>query len=326
MAAEDAKHQLITTALSVERLDTNLYRSKTLRIPTGARGVFGGQVISLALVAATESVAKKFALHSFHCYFLLSASDAIPLLFYVERLREGRTYSTCSVKAVQAGRVVFVLLASYKVPEPGARPFAQPMPAVPAPEACVNEEDYYLRLLAGNTLSPVQRAHVEVALGDRRRSPIDIKLAGIVPYERATAADGTVQRMFWMKAKSIPKLDVSFQKCIIAYLSDLRFLSVVIEASGLRGYNSIDQGQQKLGMSSSLDHAIWYYSDDFDTADWVLYVMEAVRAGAGRGVSFGRIYTRNGDLIAVVTQEGLIRPSKSTIPNKEADEVERARL
>lgn len=146
------------------------------------------------------------------CYFLLSASDAVPLLFYVEILRQGRTYATLSVKAVQNGRVVFTLLCSFKVPEPGAREFALPMPRVPPPEQCVNEEQYYERLLAGTTLSALQRQHVETTLGDRRRSPIDIALAGVLPYTRGVAPDGTVQRMFWMRAKAIPKLEVSFQK------------------------------------------------------------------------------------------------------------------
>ncbi|KZW02067.1 Thioesterase/thiol ester dehydrase-isomerase [Exidia glandulosa HHB12029] len=323
---DELPHELITTALSVEKLDTLLFRSKTLSIPSRARGVFGGQVISLALVAATECVDKMFALHSLHCYFLLSASDAVPLLFYVEILRQGRTYTTLSVKAVQNGRIVFFLLGSFKIPEPGAREYALPMPRVPPPEDCINEEKYYERLLAGNTLTPNQRQHIEISLGDRRRSPIDIALTGVVPYTRGVAPDGTLQHMFWMRAKAIPKLEVSFQKCIIAYLSDLRFLSVVIEASGLKGYTSSAPPHEKLGMSSSLDHTIWFYSEDFDTSDWVLYVMNAVRAGQGRGVSEGRIYSRDGQLIAVTTQEGLIRPQKPTAPTKEADEVERARL
>lgn len=323
---DDLPHELITTALSVEKLDAHLFRSKTLRTPVRARGVFGGQVISLAVVAATECVDKQYALHSLHCYFLLSASDAVPLVFYVETLPKGKTYATVSVKAAQQGRVVFFLLASFKQPEVGAREFSLPMPRVPPPEQCENEERYYERLLASNTLSPLRRRHVEVSLGDRRRSPIDIALAGVLPYSRGVAPDGTVQRMLWMRAKSIPKLEASFQKCIIAYLSDLRFLSTVVEASGLKGDSSSAPPEQKLGMSSSLDHTIWFYSDDFDCADWVLYVMEAVRAGYGRGVSYGRIYTRDGQLIAVTTQEGVVRPQKSSAPTKEASEVERARL
>ncbi|KAH7104160.1 Thioesterase/thiol ester dehydrase-isomerase [Auriculariales sp. MPI-PUGE-AT-0066] len=316
---------LFTTALSVEKLDTFLFRSKHLSTPRGARGVFGGQIISLALVAATECVDSKYALHSMHCYFLYSATDALPLLLYVEKVREGRTYSTRSVKAVQNGRAVFVMMCSFKTPEPGAGEFALPAPKnVQPPELCLNAETHYQNLLGRSDLTLQQRKRLETSLADRRRSPIDISFAGVIPYTEGVK-DGELQRMFWMRPKSVPKMNMALRKCVIAYLSDLRFLTTAVEASGLSFSHSAPPAQQ-VGMTSSLDHSIFFYTEEFDVNDWVLYAMDAVRTGSGRGVSTGRIYTRHGDLIAIITQEGVIRPKQSYAPQKEATEVERARL
>ncbi|KAJ3011988.1 hypothetical protein NUW54_g2003 [Trametes sanguinea] len=123
-------HEQISSALEVEQLDVNLYRSKTLYLPPRARGVFGGQVISQALVAANNCVDPAFSLHSLHCYFLLSASAAVPILYNVDRVRDGRSYVTRSVRAVQRGRTIFLMLCSFPTP-PSLRPTDLPAPHAP---------------------------------------------------------------------------------------------------------------------------------------------------------------------------------------------------
>ncbi|GJJ15547.1 hypothetical protein Clacol_009825 [Clathrus columnatus] len=135
------ENPLISANLEVEQLDTTLFRSKSLFVPERARGVFGGQVISQALVSATKTVDPEYTLHSLHCYFLRSASAAIPLIYFVERVRHGRTYTTCSVKASQSGKLVFIMICSFQKPEPRQLLFQISMPNdVPNPDTLITEE------------------------------------------------------------------------------------------------------------------------------------------------------------------------------------------
>jgi len=113
--------------------------------------------------------------------------------------------------------------------------------------------------------------------------------------------------MYWMQARDIPKYEAPFQKCILSYLSDLRLIGAGGRALGLKRFS---KGPDGVGMVSSLDHAIYFYSDDFDCGDWLLYVMESPRAGSGRGIMHGRLFTRDGVLVAVTSQEAVIRANR----------------
>lgn len=298
--APNAEHESIATSLEVEQLDKNLFRSKTLWLPKRARGVFGGQVISQALVAASNCVDPEFGLHSLHCYFLLSASPSVPILYYVERLREGRSYTTRSVKAVQNGALVFNMTCSFQRPEPEQPIFHRTMPSgVPSPNACVLVEEEWKNLLKTPDLSPSLRTLIEENIVERRASPIAIK---DTPVFRT--ADNITTQAFWMKAKHIPRFELPFQKCILSYMSDLRFLGAAATELGL---SRRSKGNKRLGMMSTLDHSVWFYSQDFNVADWMLYVINCVAAGNGRAVVFGQWYTQDGQLVAVCTQEGVVR-------------------
>ncbi|KIY53192.1 Thioesterase/thiol ester dehydrase-isomerase [Fistulina hepatica ATCC 64428] len=292
----------ISTSIEVDELDTNLFRSRNLRLPFGARGVFGGQVISQALFAATKSVESAFGLHSLHCYFLLSAAHDIPILYYVERVRNGRSYVTRVVKAVQRGRAVFVMMCSFQKPEPLQPQFQWKMPSVPSPETCELEEDRLRRRAAQSMHIPEAYRFLLHLAEERARSPVYVRIARA--HEEMTD-DGMVRYMYWMRAKDVPvACGAMYQKCVLGYMSDLHLLPVAWRTMGMeRG----ERGPNTISMSSTLDHSIYYYSDNFDCGEWMLYVMTCPRTGSGRGVVHGQVYTRDGCLVAVLSQEGVVR-------------------
>ncbi|KAF8610478.1 thioesterase II [Ceratobasidium sp. AG-I] len=303
------EHELISTSLDLEQLDTKLFRSRSLWLPARARGVFGGQVISQALLAATRCVDQGFSVHSLHCYFLLSADASIPIIYYVESLRDGRTYCTRTVKAAQNGRWIFMLTCSFQRPEYGQPSHSLPMPRhVPIPDDCPNQEDIFLKQSEKPGISDDTRDMFRQYVQERKRSPIEIK-----PASSITTTDGLVQNMFWMRARNVPKFDEPFQKCILAYMSDLNFIGTAARTLNL---NSGSKPPRRLGMISSLDHTIWYYDHEFDCADWLLFVMVSPRTGMGRGVVQGRIYTQQGTLVAVLAQEGVVRADLGERPQK----------
>ncbi|KAI0828373.1 hypothetical protein BC628DRAFT_1409414 [Trametes gibbosa] len=211
----DPGHEQISSALEVEQLDVNLYRSKTLYLPVHARGVFGGQVISQALVSANNCVDPMFSLH---CYFLLSASAAVPILYNVDRVRDGRSYVTRAVRAVQRGRTIFIMLCSFQRPEPRQPTFQLLIPPnVPSPDACESIELTYERLFKETTDKRVKEFCL-TALEERRRSPIEVKLAGVRDSE-----NGLPVYLYWHKAKNTPvRYDPAFQKLlkVLTYPSD----------------------------------------------------------------------------------------------------------
>ncbi|KAI0322280.1 thioesterase-like superfamily-domain-containing protein [Amylostereum chailletii] len=300
---EDTQQTDIVTSLQVDRLDANLFRSKDLKTPFLARGVFGGQVISQALVSATQCVQPEYLLHSLHCYFLLSASASIPILYYVDNLRNGRSYVTRSVRAVQNGRAVFVLLCSFQIPEP-SQPMQQwPMPSALSPERSIPEEDFIRSLMQKPGISEAKKAWYLGHIEQRESSPVEVRLP-LVHIE----ATGKPEIKYWMKTRERCDYGPSFQKSILAYISDLHFLNAATLSVGLR---------RKAGAStmvSTLDHSISYYSHDFNCSEWMLYVIESPAVGSGRGYVRGRMYSREGELLAVMTQEGVMRAHRDVRP------------
>jgi len=299
--ADEAEHQLITASLELEKLDENLFRSptKSLWVPSRARGVFGGQVISQGLLAASKTVADEAHCHSLHCYFLLSASPSIPILYYVDRVREGRSFFTRGVKAVQRGRTIFAMMVSFSKVEP-ENPIAQwPFPSdVPSPEKSISQIDV-LQQRADAETRPNKKAYILGLKQDRINGPIEIRIAN-----RGGKTDGHSPAMYWMRARSIPKFGAPFQKCILAYISDLNFLNSVTRAVMSTSANDQFKG---MGMMASLDHSLWFYDHEFDCSEWVLFVMDSPRAGLGRGVVQGMFYNQSGTIIAVAAQEGVVR-------------------
>ncbi|KAI6133269.1 hypothetical protein EDD16DRAFT_1467572, partial [Pisolithus croceorrhizus] len=265
---DQAEHSKISTSLEVEQIDENLFRSVNLFVPMRSRGVFGGQVISQAIVSATKCVDPAFGLH---CYFLLSASPAVPIIYYVERLREGRSYSTRGVKAVQNGKTIFKLLCSFHVPEPWQPSHQWPMPDVPKLEDCELEEDLFKRLAVQNGTDEKLKEIFLTYATERANGPIAVRRAS----RNVKESDGTTTLTFWMQARTgrSEPYEAPYQKCILAYMSDLNF-------------------------------------DHFCCEDGLLYVVTCPRARDGRGVVHGRLYSRSGMFVAVTCQEGVVRADR----------------
>ncbi|OBZ78951.1 DNA repair protein rad14 [Grifola frondosa] len=201
------ENEEISMSLEVEQLDVNLFRSKKLFIPYASRGVYGGQVISQALVSATNCVDPAFGLH---CYFLLGASASIPILYNVDRVRDGRSYVTRAVRAVQRGRTVFIMLCSFQRPEPLQPSFQWPMPLhVPDPETCEDIEAYYDNMSRREGVDPRIKVFCREYAEERKQSPIYIKVAGV-----REVPDGLDAYLYWYKAKNAQKYEASFQKII----------------------------------------------------------------------------------------------------------------
>lgn len=300
---DNAEHELITASLDLERLEKNLFRSRSLWLPSRSRGVFGGQVISQALLSATNCVDPAYSVHSLHCYFLYSADASVPIVYNVETLRKGRSYTVCSVKAVQKGQCIFAMTCSFQRPEPLQPMHQRPMPSgVPSPDECMLQEDVYEQ--GARTLDASEEARERMLLyaHDRRHSPIALKLARRPGKKEIYDEHGTT--MYWLKARGVGHLEPSFHKCIVAYFSDLAFIGVAGKAMGLSYPNP---PPKRLAMLSSLDHTIWFYDHNINCSDWLLHVMECPVAGSGRGMVHGRLYTQEGKLVAVTAQEGVVR-------------------
>jgi len=245
----------ISTLLDIENLDVGLYRSKKVILPPGSRGVFGGLVISHAMVAATKSVKPEFHLHSLHCYFILNALPASPIYYNVDRVRDGRSYVTRAVRAVQAGRTIFIMVCSYQKPEPWQPSYRSPMPSnVLSPEECKDVAVLLREKAAAATEESLKKMWITGA-EYRDRSPIAVRFVGD-HYE-----EGVLVSCAWMKARHVPDCDLAYQKCILGYISDALFIGAGSRLLGLDWRT--EDGPKSLGLSSTLDHSIWFYTDNF---------------------------------------------------------------
>ncbi|KAI9446585.1 thioesterase II [Lactarius indigo] len=306
----------ISSALDVEQLDTNLFRSRSLYLPYRARGVFGGQVISQGLVAATKSVKPDYALHSLHCYFLQAVSPSVPVLYYVDRVRDGRSYATRLVRAVQGGKDALTMMCSFQLPEPWQPSQSWPMFKVVPPESCPDEVELIRRMATEQpNRTEEAKAWLRGYAQAREESPVAVKHAG-----EHIGPDGRRTFLYWMKAKTDKKFSASLHKCIMAYISDLHFMAPAITGAGFKRSHDT-KGPKALAMASSLDHSILFYQHDFDCTDWFLYAMTSQVSGHGRGCTTGLLYSRDGKLLAVANQEGVMRaniraPKKDGVKEK----------
>ncbi|QRW09839.1 X-domain of DnaJ-containing [Ceratobasidium sp. AG-Ba] len=263
------------------------FKRESLWRPPQERAVYGGQLIAHSIMAAARCVGAGFSVNSVHCHFLLGADPSLPITYSVESMREGKTYSTMMVKGKQNERWVVSVVCSFQRPEFNQPSHSHRMPRnVPPPESYSKLEDTYLALGANPILA-------------RKGFPIEVKMAGAYP-----TVDGLTEDVFWMRFKTTPSQEASFKKCALAFLSDFYILSTVARALGIARHAL---PPNRLAMASSLDHSVWFYDDDFDMTEWLMFVMVSPAGGMGRGIVNGRIYTRSGRLIAVVTQEGVVR-------------------
>ncbi|KAF9191172.1 Acyl-CoA thioesterase 8 [Haplosporangium sp. Z 11] len=314
---------IIETMLDLEEIDKDLYRSKKLWAPMGARGVFGGNVVGQALVAATNTVSTDYSVHvwnlshsqlstistSLHSYFLLPGDPTTPILYHVERVRDGRSYCTRTVTATQRGKNVFVCTASFQTPRPGAPSHQYPMPDVPHHSTLPSQED----LIRGLIDNPKIPENIADLLKLRLKEPValDFKDTRRQSIKEFTNPTTRTEQMFWIKCKGTLGDALALHQCVVAYGSDHNLLNTVPLAHGSTWFSRSRGASPKITMMASLDHSMWFHCP-FRADEWMLYVCESPRSGCDRGLTFGRIYKEDGTLAVSVAQEGVVRlqPSK----------------
>lgn len=276
----------LTSILDLERLERNLFRGRSPDV--GWQRVFGGQVLGQALYAACKTVEDRRP-HSLHAYFLLPGDPATPIVYEVDRLRDGRSFTTRRVLAIQKGEAIFAMSASFHAEEPGYD-HQLPMPDVPMPETLPDRQEMLRSVLPH--MPDAVRAYYQ------RERPIEIRP---VEMQRYASREKMEPRFnVWIRATSALPDDPSVHAAVLAYASDLMLLDSSLVAHGTTVFDRKIQG-------ASLDHALWFHRP-FRADDWLLYAQESPSTSGARGFSRGLVYDRAGVLVASVAQEGLIRP------------------
>lgn len=280
----DALDRLLTI-LDLEPLEHNLFRGRSPQV--GWQRVFGGQVIGQALVAATRTVENRTA-HSLHGYFMRPGDPSVPIIYEVERIRDGRSFATRRVVAIQHGQAIFSMSASFQAIEEGLEHQID-MPDVPLPEDLPSEKE-------------LRDRYVDVAPENVRRywerdRPIELRPIDMKHYfsrERLPP----VQKIWFRATGALPDV-AEIHQCVLAYASDMTLLDTSLFAHG----RSVFDKDLQL---ASLDHAMWFHRP-CKADDWLLYSQDSPNSSGARGLNRGLIYDRQGRLIASVAQEGLIR-------------------
>jgi len=278
--------QELLTQLDLEQLEDNLFRGQSADL--GGLSVFGGQVVGQALVAAQRTVAGEMAAHSLHAYFLRPGDIKHPIVYDVERVRDGRSFCTRRVVAIQHGVPIFEMGCSFQKPEQGVEHQAA-MPDVPPPENL--KTDWELReSIAAKVPEPMRKFILRrVAMEMRPIDPID----PFNPQPRPPV------NYIWFRADGTLPDDPAQHRAVLAYASDFNLLGTSLLPHGL----SFFRGNLR---AASIDHALWFHRS-FRADEWLLYCMDSTSACGGRGMNRGMIFSRDGQLVASCAQEGLIR-------------------
>lgn len=272
--------------LDVEEIDTDLYRGK--RGNDGFGRVFGGQVIAQALQAAQRSTDEPKQAHSLHAYFMRPGAEEHPIVYRVLRDFDGKSFATRRVVAMQRGQPILSMTCSLQVPE-GGLAHQDAMPDVPPPEELASERD--LRLAMFDQVPERFRANF------LRPRMVDIK--PVQPRSWFNPSKQEPRQHSWFKVVAPVGDEPALHRAILAYASDMSLLGTATLAHGVSWMT------HKL-QTASLDHAVWLH-EDFRADDWLLYACDSPWAGHARGFNRGKIYTRDGRLVASCAQEGLIR-------------------
>lgn len=277
--------------LDLEPLEQNLFRGRGPK--AGWQRVYGGQVLGQALVAAVRTVPADRLAHSAHAYFLLGGDPAQPIIYDVERIRDGGSFTTRRVKAIQHGRAMFVMSVSFHKAEAGFEHHAT-MPNVPPPESLPSEKDLKDKLIAN--LPENMRSYWE------RERPIEMRPVDVTRYFAREKRE-PVQHI-WMRASGRLPDDQALHQCVLAYASDFTLLDTALIAHGKLLFDRDIQ-------LASLDHAMWFHRP-FRADEWLLYVQDSPSASGARGFCRGSVFNRAGVLIASTTQEGLMRQQSTS--------------
>ncbi|QYK11732.1 acyl-CoA thioesterase II [Shewanella rhizosphaerae] len=276
----------LLSLLSLEQIEVGLYRGQSQDLGFGH--VFGGQVMGQALSAAAQTVDSERQVHSFHSYFLRAGDEKQPIVYDVENMRDGGSFSARRVKAIQKGRPIFYMTCSFQKPEQGLNHQSK-MPDVPGPEGLLNQQE-----LASTLRDKVPRKVLEKFMAD---SPLEMRLVN--PCNPMEPNQSEPIRHVWIRANGEVPKDLSVHEYLLAYASDFNFL---VTAAQPHGVSFLTPGMRM----ATIDHAMWFHRP-LDLSQWLLYSIDSPNAGGGRGFVRGEFYTQSGELVASATQEGLIR-------------------
>ncbi|MES5101128.1 acyl-CoA thioesterase II [Agrobacterium sp. BA1120] len=277
--------KLIST-LDLEKLEENLFRGTSPQV--GWQRVFGGQVIAQALMAAQRTVSDDRFVHSLHAYFMRSGDPKVPIIYQVDRIRDGASFATRRIVAIQHGHAIFSMSASFQIDEGGFDHQAS-IPKVPQPEDLMSEDQMRDAFLA--KAPPAIRKYWE------NKRPIEIRPVSLTHYISREKLDP--HQDIWVRAVGDVPADRHYQAAVLAYLSDMTLLDTSLYAHGTTIFDPAVQ-------AASLDHAMWFHRP-CKLDDWLLYTQDSPSASGARGLTRGSLFTRDGVLVASMAQEGLIR-------------------
>lgn len=277
--------------LALERIEENLFRGQSQDL--GWHTVYGGQVLGQALSAAVQTVPADRHVHSLHAYFLRLGDVTKPIVYDVDRIRDGGSFTTRRVVAIQNGKAIFNLAASFQVEEKGFE-HHDAMPDVPKPDALPTEQD-----LARPHVDRFPDSMRSRAIGERPFEHRPIPLG--IPGEEALFAPPKLPptRMMWLRTVARLPDDPALHRYLLAYASDHALITTALLPHGVTWLSG---GMQV----ASLDHVMWFHQP-FRVDEWLLYVLDSPAAHGSRGLARGRVFTEDGRMVATVTQEGLLR-------------------
>lgn len=273
--------------LSMEKIEENLFRGQSVDLGWGR--VFGGQVLGQAVSAAEQTVPEDRVLHSMHCYFLRPGDVKAPIVYEVDRIRDGRSFTTRRVVAIQHGKAILNMSASFQIHEEGFT-HQDTMPDVPDPESLPTAQEVYAKYY-----DRIPKFIRDKALAE---GPIELRPVTHVDDPIAPSLAPPIKR-YWFKASAALPDDPRIHRYLLAYLSDSDFLITALQPHGVTW---LTPGLQ----SASLDHAMWFHRP-FRVDEWMLYDIHSPAAGGARGLVRGSFYDREGRLVASAAQEGLLR-------------------
>jgi len=275
----------LLSILDLEKLEENLFRGRSPQV--GWQRVFGGQVIGQALVAATRTVEGRPP-HSLHAYFLLAGDPKVPIIYEVDRIRDGKSFTTRRVIGIQHGQAIFSMSVSFHADEPGLDHQAA-MPDVPTPKSLPTDAEMKEKILP--QLPEAVRRYYE------RERPIELRPVEFGRYTGKKIEDGRFN--VWFKSTARLPDDPAIHRCVLAYASDFTLLDTALLQHQRSVFDRDIQG-------ASLDHALWFHRP-FRADEWLLYSQDSPNMHGARGFARGLIFTSDGTLVASVAQEGLLR-------------------
>ena len=280
--------------LRLERIEENLFRGQSQDLGWGR--VFGGQVVGQALSAAEQTVPEGRLVHSVHGYFLRPGDASRPVVYTVDPIRDGRSFTTRRVVAIQGGRPIFNFAASFQIEEPGLE-HQDEMPDAPGPDGLFSEQELARRYIA--RLPEAVRERIPRAMRERAVADRPIEIRPIDPLDPIKPPARPPRRQVWFRASGALPDTPSVHHHLLSYASDFNFLATSMQPHEV---SWMTPGMQV----ASLDHAMWFHRR-FRMDDWLLYDIDSPSASGARGLVRGRFFDRQGRLVASTVQEGLIR-------------------